>query len=163
MKPSLEQVIYTAAALDAEATVGISKASTGGAPFVKMAQTNYDWLHWFKTMWGGSVSEAPRRSPKHSRQWVWHIGGHPIVPLLNATKPYLRLKVAQADLCLELQRRIDGRIGTMPGKKGYRLTSAERLFRYDLYKQCQALNKRGPKTEDTITKPAKPLSQTPLF
>lgn len=65
-----------------------------------------------------------------------------MVRLLEAVKPYLKLKREQAEILLELQRRIDQCQG-----RRHQLATTEWAVRKDLYRQCRLLNKRGPRND----------------
>lgn len=143
---ALEEIIYVAAVLDAEGYVGIiSRRDLSYLPRIDVGQTSLGWLESLQSLWGGTISEEIRtkKSDKCARAWVWNLQNQPMIYLLTATRPYLRLKREQAELCLELQHRIDQRLGRIRGLR-HSLTSEEREIRQRLYQRCRLLNRTGP-------------------
>lgn len=62
------------------------------------------------SLFGGKVSSYTPKNPKHRVQHQWSRIGRGAVPVIEAVRPYLRIKQEQADLALCLQEHVeDGR------------------------------------------------------
>ncbi len=143
--PIKGEIWYTAAVLDCEGFVGIRRDTLHNSyrALINVTQKDYEWLQKLQKMWHGHINEEPRARAEHARVWVWATYGEDLMHLLNTTKPYLKLKQAQAELCLRLQYRIDNRIGMPNGS----MTKEERETRHLLYQQCKLLNRKGPRND----------------
>lgn len=151
---------YMAGVLDCDGCLSITSMKGGRyySPRVQVTQTDRSWLDEFERTWGGEVYPQPRKNKEWALAWKWEIGGESMVKLLNAVYLYLRLKIEQAELLFELQKRIDNRSGR-PGKS---LTKQELEIRQGLYKRCKLLNRTGPRN-DQLELELKPQDQLPLI
>jgi len=151
---------YLAGAIDGEGSIGIHKsgASHTWDVQVDLYQTNYAWLEQFQNTFGGRIIATGRLLPRWKQQFHWYLGSKEAAQLLRKIKPYLRLKQEQANLCLELQRRIDLKLGLV----GRSLTKEEKAIREGLYKKCRLLNERGIRNKQlSMDIPDKPEVEQP--
>lgn len=153
------EIIYMAAVLDGEGSlqIAVSRRDRRYYPIISVGQTNRSWLESFQRIWSGTIVNVFHKPSKWALSWLWVIWGDDMVYLLEAVRPYLRLKRAQADLLVELQRRINHN----PRPIGKRLPREELEARRELYRQCRLLNRKGPRGNQL--KLPEPSPQLPLF
>jgi len=137
------EVGYIAAVLDAEGTLSIGCKHGGSSyrPVVGVSQSNYGWLEGMQKLWGGEVYPNHDKRPRNALMWRWYITGDDMVNLLSVVKPYLRLKNEQAELLLELERRIR----SFQRLSGAPIPKEELSRRRELYRRCHLLNQKGPR------------------
>ena len=58
------------------------------------------------SLWGGTVSQHTPRNSRHRLQYQWSRTGDAAVPIIEAVRPFLRVKRAQADIALEVQEHV---------------------------------------------------------
>jgi len=156
--PTPTEIIYAASAIDCEGCIGISCVrGRTYCPLIRVVQTRHFWLKRLQNVWGGRLFECSHQDKRRALKWQWFIKGKELVTLLEAIKPYLRIKNEQAELVLQLQKRIDH-----GQKHRRRLSQEERKVRRDLYQRCRLLNKTGPRGEQ-LSFEFKATSQPPLF
>lgn len=145
--------------LDTEGFIGITCVKKEGRfiPMVFLSNTNKGWLEDVRGKWGGVVSLKRSANPKWKTAWQWHIHGDNLLQVLDAIRPYLKIKAESCDLCRELQYRISHRIGV---DHSNRLTLQEKDTRGRLYRKCKMLTATGRKAEQL--KMDEPIAQLSL-
>jgi len=132
--------------LDTEGFIGITcvKKEHRFIPMVFLVNTEKPWLEGVKQNWGGTISPKKDRRPNWKRAWQWHIHGESLLYVLDAVRPYLKIKAEPCGLCRELQYRISHKVGV---DHHNRLTPQERNTRAELHRKCKLLTAKGPRGE----------------
>lgn len=97
---------YAAGIFDGEGYIGIEGGNGRNHHAVlKVQMVEGPVLHWLANTFGGTVKFVRSTKPGQYRdQARWVRGSLKAVVLLEAVKPYLKLKRKQADLCIRLHR-----------------------------------------------------------
>jgi len=132
--------------LDTEGFIGITCVKKGNRfiPMIFLVNTDLAWLEAVKGKWGGTISPHKNRGANCKRSWQWHIHGESLLYVLDAVRPYLKIKAEPCGLCRELQYRISHKVGV---DHHNRLTPQERDTRAELHRKCKLLTARGPRGE----------------
>lgn len=134
--------------IDAEGCIGIRHNGYGYCATVECAMVDREYLDLLNETFGGRITLDHKPTEKTSTAWRWRVSCQKAVACLTKIKPYLRIKKGQAELCLQLQKRIDAKIGRVSGRNrikfSFLLTPLEKRERHSLYLRCKALNLRGP-------------------
>lgn len=140
---------YAAGAMDSDGHITIRKAKRSYVVHVGFTNCYKPLVDEFQQSFGGSVhymNQAVRKDT-HRPTWGWVITNQKAVVFLKSILPHLRVKKEQAQLCIELQDRIDryliengkpGRAKKDEGKRYY-LTDNEIDSRRQLHDRCVAL------------------------
>lgn len=72
---------------------------TSSGVVVKVSHTHLPSLQFLQKMFGGSVKE---RSGKNKKAWVWYVCGDTAKECLKTIRPYLREKLPQADVAINI-------------------------------------------------------------
>lgn len=110
---SAADTAYLAGILDGEGCIRISMGVLHVR--VNQAQKNRELLSYLHSKWGGCFYSSDKRK---TASLTW--SGRQAAKVLIAVKPYLTLKLAQAQLALEFQE-------LLPGKHGCRIDPPVRL------------------------------------
>lgn len=144
---SVAEAAYLAGIIDGEGTITVSRKKDhngmrGGyayRPYVAVANTNILVLEWCRRVTGiGRVGvSGSRHGPRQKQGYRWQLWSQKAGQLLRAIRPYLVIKIKQADiLILMIESARDG-----VGRDG--LTTTERQFQIETYETLKLLNKRG--------------------
>lgn len=99
-------IAYLAGIIDADGYISIQRSVRRGivyhGPQVGIAGTRREPHDLAATLWGGKVSCYAPKNPHHRPQFQWSRLGEAAVTVIEAIRPYLRVKHKQADLALEL-------------------------------------------------------------
>lgn len=102
---------YLAGMIDADGYITITRANRRGrlyhAPQVGIAGTRPAPHALAASIWGGTISRYEPRNPLHGAQYQWCRVGAAAVPVIEAIFPYLRVKVDQAALAIELWQHVE--------------------------------------------------------
>lgn len=133
---SIEDRIYLAAFLDAEGTV--TAATRACVPKLQIDNTNESIIKWvFQRAGVGGIQFRKPRSENHKPCWRWQLQNAPdIKAFLEQVLPYMKVKVPQARLVLELCN-IKLKSSFFRGKK--KDWSNEK----EIVQEIRKLNKRG--------------------
>lgn len=95
------------------------------------------------SLFGGNVSRYEPTNPQHRPQFQWTVTGPTAVMVLNAIRPYLRVKSQQADIGLRFQQALEAHshIQRTEQKPPYRITSQMRNERDDYWRSMLDFNK----------------------
>ncbi len=136
---------YTAGIIDGEGCItlanyaGVYKGQRSKSVkyriYVMVTNTNISLIDFLKINFGGSVSVlAPRGKCKPA--WNWHISSKKAAELLLALRPYLLLKIPQAELALAFDARRHNGTRGLENAKRQALDQADKIL-------MLSLNKRG--------------------
>ena len=101
---SEEDLAYAAGLIDGEGCLGIYRRRTDGQDFyyqrisMEMSYKAYRLLKKLKETFGGSIGKRNPRYPGSATHYCWRLGQEDAARFLLAILPYLRLKVAQAEI-----------------------------------------------------------------
>lgn len=146
---------YLAGLLDGEGTVSILRTKGGKGvetiiASIEVSNTDIRMIQWMKDLFGGNVVLSNRKRTRDGK-WkpLYRIAyrGRSVDRILNLALPYLKLKVRQAQLALELRSRM-GAVKERP------LPSREWVYREALLKECKSLNARGTQDAERLSEKA---------
>lgn len=110
MIPSKEDLIYAAAMLDGEGCIMIgahkntrSRAIVYYELRVQVGMADKLIPLWLQSMFGGHMHSRWDNNPKHRRMWIWGISTQKARRVLELTLPYMKVKIAQAELGIRFQ------------------------------------------------------------
>ena len=127
--------------LDATGRTYKARVSVGmSAPALPLLQS-------LQEEWGGTLYQARKANDRWAAAYTWHLTSESAEALIRAVRPYLRLKVKQADLALEVQehwrslpRRANGQAIWSDEARATGLALKERMH---------VLNAKGPRAPVT--------------
>jgi hypothetical protein len=153
MTRSPEELAYAAGLFDGEGSIMIRmrQPRDGINPsfslVVKLANTNRPIIDWLQQCWParvGACGYAGEPGRRHDA-YEWVAQSVKAYAFLLAVRPYLRIKAAEADIGLALQRRVTAR-------RGQPLTPFEIAQRFALREQLYAQPGRGHRRGDACHK-----------
>lgn len=108
---------YLAGMIDADGYITIHRSSRQRqgvyhAPQIGIAGTRREPHDLAASIWGGNVGFYQPADPRHLGQYQWSRQGAAAVPVIEAVRPYLLIKRAQADLALDLWMHLEEGRGT---------------------------------------------------
>lgn len=125
---------YLAGFIDGEGSIMLYRRAPGVKLRLLVTNTKRVVLDWIRTVTGvGSVTVVSSRSVRHNPRMDWHCDSQAAESVIEQIRPYLKLKMAQADLALRFQER-----RRVPALK------ADPTWQEQYRQQMQALNRRGP-------------------
>lgn len=125
---------YLAGFIDGEGSIMLYMRRDVVAIRLTASNTVKAILDWIATTTGiGRVQHMRAESPVHAASYAWQANGDGAVSVLRQIRPYMRVKVAQADLAIATQERL-----RQPHLK------ADRAWQAEWRTQMQTLNRRGP-------------------
>ncbi len=101
---------YLAGYFDADGCVTVQLRRVASVTVsCRITSVNREMIDWFQSSFGGWV--ACQRQPRQNRReaFSWGLDHVSCIPFLEAVIPYLRLKRAEAEIALELQRSVSAR------------------------------------------------------
>lgn len=148
---------WTAGIIDGEGSVIAGprpkqkgRISVGWYTRVSVANTDIRMLEKLKSLWGGYISGAKVNRPDRCLDiYAWSINHKKVIPFLEQIEPHLIVKRKQAELVLELQRRISAKnwisiIDAKTGRASGRMLPIEEVeTRKEIFIKLKALNRRG--------------------
>jgi hypothetical protein len=140
---------YVAGLIDGEGCIHLD--TTGNTykarVSVGMSAPALSLLEDLRAEWGGTLYQMRPATQRWAAAYTWHMTGPPAERLLVAIRPFLRLKVAQADLAFEVQdlwRSLERR------RNGTAIWTPEAQVLGEAIKQrMHALNAKGPRASAT--------------
>ena len=149
----IEVATYAAGLIDGEGYIGVSVAKPGGPRItpsyrirVKIAMCERGAIDYMMEQFGGTHIYNQRRSnPKHRPLLEWTVTGGRAALLLASVEPHLKVKRKQAQLALELFRRVKATKTTPKrGQRGIQRTALDEIVvRTALWQEIKRLNTRG--------------------
>lgn len=136
---------YVAGLIDGEGCVhlDVPKGTYRARVSVGMTEPALCLLMALKGEWGGTLYQQRQATQRWAAAWTWHLTGEKAVALLLSIRPYLRLKGAQADAALEVER-IRSALTLRPnGQKAW--TPEAREACEQIKQRMHALNSKGPR------------------
>lgn len=153
VEPTATMLAYLAGVIDGEGCIGIRKTkrtgtwkSTRYAAAITVGSTSRSLIEQLMAAFrAGCVTY--RYPTKTSRGcYVWNVSSVGARHVLRMLRPYLVVKLEQANVLLEFIEDFDSFKGARPGKKGGQVVSADELARRErLYQRMRALNRVGPR------------------
>lgn len=148
---------WTAGIIDGEGSVLAGprplqkgKHSVGWYTRIAVSNTDIRMLEKLKELWGGYLSGAKINRPSRCEKlYTWTISHKMLIPILEKIEPFLIVKRRQAQLVLELQRRISAKnwvtiIDSRTGRASGRALPAQEIeLRRQLFLEIKKLNHRG--------------------
>lgn len=138
--PSLStDLAYIAGIVDGEGTIRIVPTRRGGAgtpvyhvPALTITNTDLRLFEWLFTQVGCRIYKKSGREIETNRfGYEWRVFGKNAAALIQAIRPYLKVRTGQADLVLRMQR----------GRQGKRVDIESYLEHDDLVKRMHVLNR----------------------
>lgn len=143
---SIQDAAYIAGIIDGEGCVLVGRTKTG--PAAKGCRTGFAYrscvsvtltcrplLTWLRVVTGvGKICRATSKQG-HSLAWRWQVWSIEAASLLGAIRPFLRIKIRQADNLIEFQS-----IMRRPGRRG--LSEEEWARRQYHYERSLELNRK---------------------
>ena len=129
---------YMAGLVDGEGSLSI-RTRTVGSLVLQLSITNTcrEVLEWCRDVTGiGAVVKSSPDATRRRQCWYWSTPCGSAATVLRQIRPYMKIKVEQADIAIELQERL-----RVPALK------ADRSWQLEWRARMQALNKRGPRAE----------------
>jgi len=159
---------YLAGVIDGEGYIGIEKTKPNKnqrqinpryMPNICVVNTNKKLIDFLQKKWGGSIQQRNRNGKwmknYYKTCWRWRLNQGRIVEFLTAIRPYMIVKIEQADLLLKYyQERMKPIRGTFQGRHGVKEYPPEEMeFREKIYKEIKKLNHYDPQrlNEETPT------------
>ena len=153
LKNRREKLIYLAAIIDGEGSIGIERLSPckvtrkGKESWQRkkyyyacrlcVINTYKPLIEWiYQEFKGGKTGVKTKATLKRKLCYRWHIFGEHLESLINELIPFLAEKKPQAKLLLEYRKTV--------GKTGWNLTDETLEQRASLWTKCKSLNKNGP-------------------
>lgn len=101
---------YLAGVIDSDGYITIHRSTRSGRHYyaarIGVAGTRRQPHDLAASLWGGTVGRYEPRDPRHRSQYQWSRTGGPAVAAILAVLPYLRVKVPQALLALDVQEHV---------------------------------------------------------
>lgn len=96
---------YIAGIIDGEGSICIERRANRklSTPAVYVASIDRELLDWLGSLLGGHICKKRPDAPHHSQSWDWKLRGDKALELLEAVRPFLRIRRKQrraAMLCL---------------------------------------------------------------
>jgi len=143
-----ETVIYLAGFIDADGCISIGRHKAqkrkypSYQPKLQVGSTSPEVLDLCRTTFGGNVwPDTSKHGNKAFYQWV--IYGQQMRKALLALMPFLKLKKRQAEIALELHRRIE----EYPKRIGHALSADEAHEREKLHQRLRGISSQLPLAE----------------
>lgn len=92
----VEDLAYAAGFLEADGCISVGKHSLT----VKVTNKHLPTLQWFLNTFGGTVNQ--KSTPKDCYDWLIH--SHVASAFLEGVRPFLKMKIREADLAMEFHR-----------------------------------------------------------
>jgi intein/homing endonuclease len=136
---NIEQLVYLAGLIDGEGciSIGVRRDHKGHRLSLQITNTSRWVLEWIKLLFEGCLNYSRRTKGKDI--WQWCVVGQKACSILDAVRPYLKIRHKQADIAisfygLQKERKVcrDKQLGNINFEK-----------RINLLQQLTALNKRG--------------------
>jgi len=132
---------YAAAMVDGEGYVGITmqrqgkyKRGYGLRVMVQVNMTDYEIPCWLYSNFGGCLRPSKSYKAGAKDLWVWNASSQIALRFLLQIRPYLKLKAAQADICIAFQQR---------RYRGKRISAKQDEIDKLDYLWAKGLNRRG--------------------
>lgn len=101
---------YLAGVIDSDGFITITQALRRGryyfAAAVGISGTRTEPHDLAASIWGGNVTSHQPKNPRHRTQYQWSRQGYGAVDVIEAVRPFLRVKAEQADLALRCQEHV---------------------------------------------------------
>lgn len=135
---------YLAGILDGEGNIRLAGRGRGKyiTPCVQVTNTRYELLTWLQDRFGGSIYRNKESRPTRKPYWVWSVAGQKALHVVRVARPYLLLKIEQADILLSLKRYSTSERDSL-GRIRSTLTNEARAENQMLFDRITILNKRG--------------------
>lgn len=138
---------YLAGFFDGEGSIGIQKRAKSNSFYARlmMGSTNLSALIQFHNAFGGTIHKVKHDGNiKHKESWMWSACGKNLDSCLNTLLPYLRIKLPQARIALELSVHMKKNLHYVKGRQGIQKLSPDIFnYRMDLKQKINDLNKTG--------------------
>lgn len=116
--PERTDLAYLAGVIDSDGYITIHRSTRNGITYyaarIGVAGTRRQPHDLAASLWGGSVSYYQAKNPRHRGQFQWSRTGDAAWAAITDVRPFLRVKVEQARLAIELQEHIWGGRGDDP-------------------------------------------------
>lgn len=146
---------YIAGIIDADGYITIQRSSHKGKRYfgakIGIAGTNRIPHDLAASIWGGKVSCHIPKNPSHKPQFQWSRAGREASEIIATLHPFLRIKIAQADIALAVDWHLEEGRGDDPYPHlhaGYDPTE----FLTDSYLEAKSLNCRKPRGRNAVWK-----------
>lgn len=93
--------------------------------------------------WGGTLYQMRKPTEKWAAAWTWHLTGPVAAELLTAIRPFLRLKMDQADAALELNAIVQGLPKTAKGQSRWNPEAQAKCA--EIRARMKMMNQKGPR------------------
>lgn len=109
---------YMAGIIDSDGFISINRSTHAGrlyhGPIIGVSGTRRQPHDLAASLWGGNVYTYTPRNSQHRTQFQWSRTGRPAVQPIRDVLPFLRVKVEQAELALELAEHLEAGRGPNP-------------------------------------------------
>lgn len=140
MTPSELQWAQLAAFIDGEGAILLNKFNRIDRKDmwlrVVLANTDLRLPKWCKDIFGGVFLAEPRRNPKHSACFRWHVSCQHAAWVLAGCLPFFIIKREQADIALAFQETLGG--------PGIRVSEEVKARREGMRQQLHAMKRVSP-------------------
>lgn len=110
MQPEPTVLAYLAGVIDSDGYITVGRSTHKGRLYhcakVGIAGTRRQPHDLAAGIWGGTVSRHEPKNPQHRVQYQWSRSGTIVTVIIEAIRPYLRVKAEQAFLALELEEHL---------------------------------------------------------
>ena len=112
---SNDDILYLAGFLDGEGCFSISHNGSGNVHTLSVEQTDQRVLEWCAATFGGTVRSKVRRAESRECTFEWFLRRkEPLIRLLRALVPHLKVKLVPASIlleyCLRFNRGVPSRV-----------------------------------------------------
>ena len=137
---------YVAGLIDGEGCVHLDtpRRTYRARVSVGMTEPALPLLQQLRTEWGGTLYQLRPATARWAAAWTWHLTGGPAAALLTAIRPYLRIKGAQADAAMEVERIRSSLDRRANGQFAW--TEEARQACEAVKMRMHAMNAKGPRT-----------------
>ncbi len=110
------ELAYMAGIFDGEGCISITRVKGKTVPkyylVCQVHMANEYMINLFRFCFRGSIFNPKKREPHHKQMWQWICTGRIAQVFLETLLPYLRLKRAEAELGIELQKSVSSHKGS---------------------------------------------------
>jgi len=92
--------------MDCDGSIGIYIDNNGFMQKIQFTNTDYRLIQWILDNFGGGVAEYNYSNPKWKDKFNWQLYGYKSYKLINRIRPFLMAKQEQADLAIELYKKV---------------------------------------------------------
>jgi len=140
------ELAYLAGIIDGEGCISLGvRKLIYVTPTIQVTNTDKRLTDWLQSCLGGNVYVGRETRPTRKQPYLWSVAGAKAREIIKAVRPYLMLKVEQADIILALET-IDRTLIPRDGKTGrlMRLPQSYHNATASALSSIRALNRRGP-------------------